>query len=66
MSWRIMSSQKAQALPIAVVALAVGALLITPLLLGASTGSKTTTLVGNRAMERAIAWTPESNGQGGA
>jgi hypothetical protein len=41
-----------QALPIAMGALALGAILITPLLTGAGTGSKATNLVGTRAKER--------------
>lgn len=41
-----------QALPIAIAALALGALLVTPLLRGASTGSRFTNTVGTRAMER--------------
>lgn len=41
-----------QALPVAIAALALGALLVTPLLQGASTGSKYTGLVGDRAQDR--------------
>lgn len=43
---------RGQALPVAIAALAVGAIVITPLLLGAGTGSKATNLVGQRAKER--------------
>ena len=43
---------RAQALPVAMGAMAVGALLVTPLLTGASTGSTATGLVGRRAIER--------------
>jgi hypothetical protein len=45
-------SEAAQALPIAIAALALGALLVTPLLRGASTGSRYTSTVGSRAIER--------------
>ena len=41
-----------QALPVAIAALAIGAVLVTPLLVGASTGSRFTATVGIRAMER--------------
>jgi hypothetical protein len=41
-----------QALPIAVAALALGALLVTPLLRGASTGAQYTNVVGQRATDR--------------
>jgi hypothetical protein len=43
---------RAQALPIAMGALALGAILITPLLVGAGTASQATNLVGLRAKER--------------
>ncbi len=43
---------RGQALPMAMGALALGALLVTPLLTGASTNSKATGLVGKRAVER--------------
>jgi len=45
-------SSRGQALPVAIAALAVGAVLITPLLLGASTDSNYTATVGNRAKDR--------------
>ena len=45
-------SSRGQALPVAVAALAIGALLITPLLRGAGTDSNYTATVGRRAMER--------------
>lgn len=45
-------SERAQALPIAIVALALGALLVTPLLEGASTSSRFTRNVGDRAHAR--------------
>ena len=44
--------ERGQALPVAVAALAIGALLITPLLSGAGTASRFTNLVGARAHER--------------
>ncbi len=43
---------RGQALPLAIAALAVGALLVTPLLTGASTDSRYTNQVGIRALER--------------
>jgi hypothetical protein len=46
------SGQGGQALPIAVAALALGALLVTPLLRGAGVGSRFTNTVGERAIER--------------
>jgi hypothetical protein len=49
---RRMRSSRAQALPVAVAALAVGAVLITPLLLGAGTDANYTARVGQRALER--------------
>jgi hypothetical protein len=49
---RIAASSRGQALPIAMVALALGALLVTPLLMGASTSSRATSLTGLRAHER--------------
>lgn len=52
---RLLHSRKGsrgQALPIAMAALAIGAILVTPLLTGASTNSTATGLVGNRALER--------------
>jgi hypothetical protein len=45
-------SSRGQALPVAIAALAVGAVLVTPLLWGASTGSNSTAMVGNRAKDR--------------
>ncbi len=51
-SFRKLHACGGQALPMAVAALAVGALLITPLLSGASTASRFTTQVGIRAKER--------------
>jgi hypothetical protein len=47
-----MRSTRGQALPLAVAALAVGALLVTPLLSGAATGSKAANAIGRRALER--------------
>jgi hypothetical protein len=44
--------ERGQALPMAVAALALGALLITPLLAGASGGAQATGVVGRRALER--------------
>lgn len=44
--------ERAQALPVAIGALAIGAILITPLLTGASTSSRYTRQVGARAIER--------------
>ena len=57
--------ERGQALPVAIAALALGAILVTPLLLGASGGAQAT---GPWAEGRssATAWTPESSGQGGA
>ncbi len=52
---RLMSrlrSSRGQALPVAIATLAVGAVLVTPLLWGASTGSNYTATVGNRAKDR--------------
>ena len=49
---RVAADTGGQALPVAIAALAVGAILITPLLLGAGTGSKATNVVGQRAKER--------------
>jgi hypothetical protein len=49
---RMLAASEGQALPIAIAALALGALLVTPLLRGASTGSRFTNTVGNRALER--------------
>lgn len=49
---RRMRSNCGQALPVAVAALAIGAVLITPLLLGAGTDANYTARVGRRAMER--------------
>ena len=45
-------SDRAQALPVAMVALALGAILLTPLLVGAATGTKAARVVGARALER--------------
>jgi hypothetical protein len=44
--------ERGQALPIAIAALALGALLVTPLLRGAGVGSRFTNTVGERAIER--------------
>jgi hypothetical protein len=49
---RSLKGSSGQALPVAIAALAVGALLVTPLLRGAGTSSRFTNLVGNRAHER--------------
>jgi hypothetical protein len=49
---RSLRGSRGQALPMAMGALALGALLVTPLLTGASTNSKATGLVGQRALER--------------
>jgi hypothetical protein len=49
---RKLSASGGQALPVAMGALALGTILITPLLSGASTDSKATGLVGTRAKER--------------
>ena len=51
-SVRSLRGSRGQALPMAMGALAIGALLVTPLLAGASTNSKATSLVGQRAIER--------------
>ncbi len=52
-SWLITPrGERGQALPIAIGALALGVILIAPLLDGASGGSQATSLVGRRAMER--------------
>jgi hypothetical protein len=58
---RSLRDSRAQALPIAMGALALGAILVTPLLAGASTGSRATTVVGQSALTRysldaAIEW----------
>lgn len=47
-----LKGDRGQALPAAVAALAVGALLVTPLLRGAGTSSRFTNMVGTRALER--------------
>lgn len=49
---RTLSDSRGQALPIAIGALALGALLVLPMLRGASTSSRATGLVGQRAVER--------------
>ena len=49
---RSLTGTRGQALPMAMGALALGALLVTPLLTGASTNSTATSLVGKRAIER--------------
>src|SRR5947208_1639945 len=49
---RALKGTRGQALPIAMGALALGAILITPLLAGAGTDSQATNLVGMRSKER--------------
>jgi hypothetical protein len=49
---RSLKGERGQALPVAIGALALGAILITPLLLGASGGSQATGSVGRAAVER--------------
>ena len=50
--WVGLRGSRGQALPVAMGALALGAILVTPLLTGAGTDSRATSLVGQRAMER--------------
>jgi hypothetical protein len=52
MRTRVRTAERGQALPIAVATLAIGAILITPLLTGAGTGSKATNLVGIQTKQR--------------
>jgi hypothetical protein len=50
--WRSLRSSRGQALPVAIAAMAIGAVLVTPLLRGAGVSSRVTNAIGQRAQER--------------